>query len=289
MKTILLTTTFLLLFSCGKGDSLSDQRQVDFSLFSSSSDPCLVPEKCSDRKVVPPHIAKALLDKSAYNSTPILGTKVSRNVVTTRSTTVEVEDENGERKYEEISCAISYDMTRTVVDLDPRALYVREEKENFQYKPNTSACRNFGTMKEFKSLLITLEERSDLNPDIELPISESEMRKLKMETLTVDGKPMMRIDGTINRVQPGQDIDGNPTKIPVETSILTMIDLTRSYFSGIYFSHTLNRVPGLLPSETIENKVEIKGLVDVSSFRIEDYTNSILDRRGGEKLRPENL
>ena len=285
MKILLFATSFFLLISCGKGSSMSDQKKVEFNLFSSSSDPCLVPGKCSDRKIVPPNLAKAVLEKSAYNSTPILGSKVARNIVTTRSTTVQ--NNNGE--FEEISCAISYDMTRTVVDLDPKALYVREEKKNFQYKPNTSACRNFGTMKEFKSLLITLEIRSDLNPDLKLPISESEMRKLRMETLAVDGKPMLRIDGIVNRTQSGQDIEGNPTEIPVETSILIMIDLTQSYFSGIYFSHTLNKVPGLLPSETIEDKLSIDDMVDVSNFRIEDYTNNILDRRGGEKLRPENL
>lgn len=274
MKEIIILISLLALGACSKGNSLSDQEKVKFNLFSSSSDPCMVPGKCSNPQIVPPLAAMKILERGAYKSTPQLGLKTSRNVVTTRSTTEEV---NGD--YQEINCAISYDIARTVVDLTASALYVKEEKSNFKYQPNSRACRKLGEMKEFDSLLIAIEERKDLSPSNELPLTEEQLRKLKMESLTVDSRPFLRISGIVDSTMDSQDIDGNPIQIPVETSVLLMLDLTQSYFSAEFFNHTITKIPGMLPSETINDTLTLNGMVDVSDFQIEDYINSIVDRR----------
>lgn len=274
MTRSFLLLAILALVSCAKGNNLSDQKRVEFNLFSSSYDPCLVPNKCSDRKIIPPTLALKKFEESRFKTAPRAGQQVSRSLIKTQATTIEVDGD-----LEEVNCAIGYDQIRTIVDVKSNEIYIKEEKKNFKFQPDTTACKNLKNMKEYSPLLIAIEDRGDITQDDAFSENQDQLKKLKMETLTFDNKEILRISGVIEIVQEGEDWEGNPFSFTIETSILSMIDLNANFFAASIFDHTITRIPESLPSENVEEVATVTDSIDVSGFNLGDFEDRLIDDR----------
>lgn len=273
----LMLLIFLLasVLSCAKSSSLSEDNNVKFNLFSSSYDPCMVPNKCRDQKIIPPMMALNLFEQGRYKTAPQLGDQEIRRIEKTQNTTI---FDDGEIK--EIACALAFEQKRTLVDIDSSSIYVKEEKSNFQVKPQISDCKNLLKQKENQPLLIAIEDREDLGNGGLIGGDLEEISKLKMETLKINGSPLLRISGVITSVENTEDLNGNPISFTVQTSILIMQDLTQSFFTSNRFNHTIMKINDLIPSESVLLLSEVKKGIDVSGFDIDDYqSNLIIDRR----------
>lgn len=265
------------LFSCAKGNNLSDPKKINFSLFSSPFDPCLVAGKCTKRKTLPPPIALKMYEQSAHKTPPKLGQQVKRGQIITVSTTTV---NNGNR--EEITCAIGFHQTRTIVRVESNEIYIKEEKKNFKFQPNIKECTDLQVDKEYLPLLIAIEDRLDLT-ETNFPATTSndreQLQKLKMESLEFDNKKVLRISGVLTKVETYEDMNGNPQTITGELNILTMIDLDTNYFSSKIFEHQIIKVDKNLISEDVFKTATTADSIDVSNFNLEDYDSSLIDDR----------
>ncbi len=175
---------------------------------------------------------------------------------------------------EQTNCQVTFEQVRTVAQVESKAIYVEEKKNNISVTPQNDACNLVLTYPQYKTVIIAKENREDIDGTYHEPTQE-ELDLLKnfvFETFMYKGIYCLKMVGTYeSQAEP-------PSTITVKVKLHHVNDLTSAGFVSKMFEDTTTESDKFNSQSLTTNRVVAEN-VDVSHINISTMNPAdIVDR-----------